>query len=111
MNDQRLDPIRKAVCEIVLDLTGRDVSGPDETATFYELGAESLILIELASEIQKRLQIRVPHRVIFVEVTTVRGLIEYIARELEKTAQNPVLPPQQSAEERPTDYADLQAVH
>jgi amino acid adenylation domain-containing protein len=64
------------------ELTGVDPVSMDVHATFFELGIDSLLLIQASQSIKERFGIEIPFRMLFEEIATLDEVALYIDREL-----------------------------
>jgi amino acid adenylation domain-containing protein/non-ribosomal peptide synthase protein (TIGR01720 family) len=64
--------------EIVKELTGVDPSAIDTHATFFDLGADSLILVQFVHAIKERLGIKVPYRLLFEDLSSLDALAHHL---------------------------------
>jgi amino acid adenylation domain-containing protein len=88
----RLNNVMSILKGSVKDLTGLDPSAIDTGATFYELGADSLLLIQVAHTIQEKFGFKIPFRMLFDELSTLERLADYLDRELPPGAFEPEVP-------------------
>jgi amino acid adenylation domain-containing protein/non-ribosomal peptide synthase protein (TIGR01720 family) len=65
---------------LVLNLTG-EAELVDVDATFFQLGADSLTLVQLVHSVREELGVKVPFRALFEDLSTIRLLAEHIDRE------------------------------
>ena len=68
--------------EVVNELTGVDISEIDANATFFQLGVDSLLLIQGSRAIQDRLGIEIPFRLLFEELSTLNALAAHVDQKL-----------------------------
>jgi acyl transferase domain-containing protein len=64
------------------DLTGIDAAQVDVQASFFELGADSLLLIQAAQAIQDKLGVKISLRQLFEELSTLHALSIYLDAQL-----------------------------
>src|SRR5690606_1030444 len=67
---------------IVREITGADAHGIDTGTTFFELGVDSLLLIQASEQIENTFGLAVPFRALFEELATLDALADYLDREL-----------------------------
>lgn len=63
---------------ILRDASGLDLAQLDRSASFIELGFDSLFLIQLSQRIKKRLGVKIAFRQLIEEVSTISALIQYL---------------------------------
>lgn len=80
--ETRVERILQRLRVIFNDLTGIDPSQIDIDASFFELGADSLLLIQAAQAIQDRLGVKISLRQLFEEQSTLRALSTYLDEQL-----------------------------
>ncbi len=73
-HDDRLHLFRELATEVV----ERDFSGVAETTQISELGIDSLGMLEIIGEMERRLKIRLPDESL-ANVVTVKNLLEVVA--------------------------------
>jgi amino acid adenylation domain-containing protein/non-ribosomal peptide synthase protein (TIGR01720 family) len=88
----RRDNVMSILKVAVKDLTGLDPAAVDTGATFYELGADSLLLIQVAHTIQEKFGLKISFRMLFDELSTLERLADYLDRELPPGAFEPEVP-------------------
>ncbi|HEU5130463.1 MAG TPA: aminotransferase class III-fold pyridoxal phosphate-dependent enzyme, partial [Pyrinomonadaceae bacterium] len=76
---------------IVSEMAGVRPSDIDVDATFIELGAESLFLLQASQTITEKLGVRVPFRSLMEEYPTLRSLAAHIEEKLPAPAPEPVV--------------------
>ena len=67
---------------LVTELSGHDPASLVETATFLELGFDSLFLTQLAAAFQSEFGLRITFRQLFDELPTLKALADHIDRSL-----------------------------
>ena len=67
---------------IVSEMAGISASEIDVDATFIEMGAESLFLLQASNSITEKLGVRVPFRLLMEEYPTLRSLAAHIEQKL-----------------------------
>ncbi|HEX8185233.1 MAG TPA: acyltransferase domain-containing protein, partial [Blastocatellia bacterium] len=68
------------------NLTGIETESMDIHATFFELGADSLLLVQISQLIQDRFNIKITFRRLFEDLTTLDSLAGFIETELPEEA-------------------------
>ncbi|MBS0261794.1 MAG: AMP-binding protein, partial [Planctomycetes bacterium] len=81
--------LEQTISRIISDALGTAEVGLDDN--FFDLGGNSLLAVQVQSQLSKVLQIRVPLRNIF-QTPHVRGLAEYMSSELSKIRQTEPAP-------------------
>ena len=89
---------------MLADLAGKDLSGVDAQATFFELGFDSLLLTQVATLLKRRFQVKVTFRQMLEELTSLETMARYLDAQLPAEATPakasasavPVLPPSNS---------------
>src|SRR5450755_856535 len=69
-----IDTLRSVLAE----LAGKDLSGVDPQATFFELGFDSLLLTQVATLLKKRFQVKITFRQLLEELTTMEAIARYV---------------------------------
>jgi acyl transferase domain-containing protein len=102
--ETRRERILRGLRVIFHDLTGIDAAQIDIQASFFELGADSLLLIQAAQAIQDRLGVKISLRQLFEELSTLHALSIYLDAQLppEALASRP-LEPEHVATGNPVD--------
>ena len=67
------DGIREAIVDILQDVSGETVD-PAPTATFLEMGFDSLLLSQVAQRIQSRLKVKIAFRQLLGDLSTIPAL-------------------------------------
>ncbi|HEX8706936.1 MAG TPA: amino acid adenylation domain-containing protein, partial [Pyrinomonadaceae bacterium] len=102
----RKDEVLLTLRSIVSELSGIHPDEIDIHATFSELGAESLFLLQASQSIQDRLGIRIPFRSLFEEFSSLDSLSAHIERQLPPaqiaSARSAQIPPPQATSETPS---------
>ena len=83
-----MDGIREAIVEILQDVSGETVD-PASTATFLELGFDSLLLSQVAQRIQRRLSVKIAFRQLLGDLSTITALERFIGTEAPATVKRP----------------------
>ncbi len=90
----RHDCVESALKEILRSSSGIDWSKLDRRATFFQLGFDSLFLIQFSQRINKQLGVKVSFRQMIEELPSIEALVDYVA---EHIAENRLQPPQSVA--------------
>ncbi|WP_027568239.1 hybrid non-ribosomal peptide synthetase/type I polyketide synthase [Bradyrhizobium sp. URHA0013] len=77
----RIDRIHDALAELLHDLSGVEVAAT-ETATFLEMGFDSLFLTQFAQVLQEKFGIKITFRQLLNEVSSLARLTEYLGEKL-----------------------------
>jgi len=88
----RRDTVLSMLNTIVMELTGATPEEIDIQATFFELGVDSLLLIQSSQSIQDRFGVKVPFGQLFEELSTIDALATHL---------DSVLPPDKFQPEAP----------
>ena len=83
-----MDGIREAIAEILQDVSGETVD-PASTATFLQLGFDSLLLSQVAQQIQRRLNVKVAFRQLLGDLSTIPALERFISAEAPAAVKRP----------------------
>ena len=75
--------IEAAIAKILADTSGFDFRELDKSATFLELGFDSLFLIQLSQLIRNQLKAQVTFRQMIEDVTTIDALISHLTAQVE----------------------------
>ncbi len=78
----RISKIRQTLSEIFEDLSGMDLSQVDGSATFLELGFDSLFLTQVAQAVWSKLGFKIAFRQLLGDESTFDALAEYADRQL-----------------------------
>ena len=84
----QMDGIRQAIAEILQDISGETVD-PASTATFLQLGFDSLLLSQVAQQIQRRLNVKVAFRQLLGDLSTIPALERFISAEAPAAVKRP----------------------
>ena len=76
--------VREAIVEILQDVSGESVD-PASHATFLQLGFDSLLLSQVAQQIQRRLTVKIAFRQLLGELSTIPALERFISAEAPAT--------------------------
>ncbi len=74
---------------VVQQLTGAEAGSVDPRASFFELGVDSLLLIQASQLIEREMGLAVPFRALFEELSTLDALAAFLDRELPPEAFRP----------------------
>ncbi len=97
---RRRDQVLARLRQIFYDLTGVDQQQIDVGATFFELGADSLILVQASHAIENQFQIPISFRLLLEDLTSLSTLATYIDLHLTpdiplvELPHHPVAPPE-----------------
>ena len=78
----RLNAIASVLHSIIHELTGIQPTEKDAHIDFFDLGVDSLLIIQFTQAIQNRCGLKVPYRMLFEELTTLDAISRYLDREL-----------------------------
>lgn len=81
-SENRHTTVWKILREIIFDLTGSRVGDIDPETTFYQLGVDSLLLIQASQEIGKRLGIKISFQQMLEEYPTLNALADFLSENL-----------------------------
>jgi amino acid adenylation domain-containing protein len=87
-----MDGIREGVAEILRDVSGEAID-PAATATFLELGFDSLLLSQVAQQLLRRFSVRVAFRQLLGDLSTIPALERFIRAEAPASAKRPTMAP------------------
>ncbi len=85
----RYSTILSSLKSLAHELTGMEAGAIDIHSSFFELGVDSLLLIQTSQAIHDRFGVDVPYRLLFEELSTLDALATYIERELPAQAAAP----------------------
>src|ERR1700741_215847 len=92
----RANEIIATLKSIVSEMSGIRPSDIDPDATFIDMGAESLFMLQASHSITEKLGVKVPFRLLMEEYPTLRSLAAYIDEKLPAPAPvemvQPVMP-------------------
>jgi amino acid adenylation domain-containing protein len=74
----RKDTIRALLVEIFEELSGLDIAGEDESASFLEIGFDSLFLTQVTQSLQSRFGIKITFRQLMEDLSTLKALSAYV---------------------------------
>ena len=83
LNVMRKDYLLSLLNELVSDLTGIDPAEINSGATFFELGADSLMLLNASQAIQDKFGLKIPFRTLLAEIPNLDSLADYLDRQLQ----------------------------
>ena len=87
--EAEMDGIRESIAEILQDVSGETVD-PAATLTFLELGFNSLLLSQVAQQIQRRLKVKIAFRQLLGDLSTIPALERFIRAEAPAEVKRPV---------------------
>lgn len=90
---------------IVSEMSGIRPADIDPDATFIEMGAESLFMLQASNSITEKLGVKVPFRLLMEEYPTLRSLAAYIEEKQPAPAPVPVVQPAVQAPPAPAPIA------
>jgi amino acid adenylation domain-containing protein len=74
--------IQAALAELLHDLSGVDVASTDGSATFLELGLDSLFLTQLAQALQEKFGVKITFRQLLNDISSLAALAKYVDGQL-----------------------------
>ena len=74
----RKDTIRAMLIEIFEELSGLDISGEDASASFLEIGFDSLFLTQVTQSLQQKFGIKITFRQLMDDLSTLEALSVYV---------------------------------
>ena len=83
-----MDGIREGVIEILQDVSGGTID-PAAAATFLELGFDSLLLSQVATQIQRKFSVKIAFRQSFGELSTIPALERFVRAEATVVVERP----------------------
>ena len=83
-----MDGIRETIVEILQDVSGESVD-PASTATFLQLGFNSLLLSQVVQQIQRRLHVKIAFRQLLGDLSTIPALERFISVEAPAVVRRP----------------------
>ena len=86
---RRWTEFAKSIAEILQDVSGETID-PAATATFLELGFDSLLLSQVAQQIQRRLRVKIAFRQLLGDLSTIPALERFIRAEAPAEVKRPV---------------------
>lgn len=88
----RVDALTARLCKAWGNLLGIDPAKIDAAATFFELGVDSLLLIQISKLIKDEFKLKIPFRRLLEEFTTIHALAVHLDRNLPAGAFLPQAP-------------------
>jgi amino acid adenylation domain-containing protein len=88
----RAGRIQSALIEMFGELSGVDLAPSDSATTFLELGFDSLFLTQVAQAVQEKFSVKLTFRQLLGDVSSLAGLIDYVASRLPQDAFADPLP-------------------
>ena len=76
--EARRQEILSRLMEIINALTGADTTQINTGATFFEMGVDSLLLIQASQSIQDKFKLKIPFRLFFDELSTISAMVDYL---------------------------------
>ena len=92
MGVAEMDGIREGVAEILRDVSGETID-PAATATFLELGFDSLLLSQVAQQLQRKFSVKIAFRQLLGDLSTIPALERFIRAEAPASAKRPATAP------------------
>jgi amino acid adenylation domain-containing protein len=86
--EAEMDGISESIAEILQDVSGETVD-PAATLTFLELGFDSLLLSQVAQQIQRRLKVKIAFRQLLGDLSTIPALERFIRAEAPVEVKGP----------------------
>ena len=83
-----MDGIREGVAEILRDVSGETID-PAATTTFLELGFDSLLLSQVAQQLQRKFSVKVAFRQLLCDLSTIPALECFVRAEAPASAKRP----------------------
>ncbi|WFU79136.1 amino acid adenylation domain-containing protein [Bradyrhizobium sp. CIAT3101] len=80
--ENRRAKIQAALADVLHELSGLDVGSADETATFLELGFDSLFLTQVAQALQQKFEIKITFRQLLNDISSLAALTDYVEGKL-----------------------------
>ena len=74
----RKDTIRAMLVEIFEDLSGLNISGEDVSASFLEIGFDSLLLTQVTQSLQSKFALKITFRQLMDDLATLDALSNYV---------------------------------
>ncbi len=71
---------QSALAKILHDASGFDLNELDHRASFFEIGFDSLFLVQFTQKIKSQLKVKITFRQLIEEILTLSALIEFVAR-------------------------------
>lgn len=90
MTDAPLTELIQALKKVLGELAGKDLSGVEPHATFFELGFDSLLLTQVATVLNKSFRVKIRFRQLLEELTTLEAIARYIHEQVPPSA-SPVI--------------------
>lgn len=88
MSNSKTDRVQAKLTSVLLDLSGLDLNELDQSATFLELGFDSLFLIQFSQAIKTNFKVKVSFRQLIEQIPSPEALVNHLS---EKAADS-VLP-------------------
>jgi amino acid adenylation domain-containing protein/non-ribosomal peptide synthase protein (TIGR01720 family) len=76
--NMRQQRILSSLEDIIRDLTGVEFVGVNTEATIFEMGVDSLLLIQVGQAIEDQFSLKIPFRLFFEELSTISALVDYL---------------------------------
>jgi acyl transferase domain-containing protein/glutamate-1-semialdehyde aminotransferase len=83
--------------DLITELSGLDSSGIEESASFVELGFDSLLLTQFSTACQSRFGVKITFRQMFCDLSSVSALADYLNQQLPADGWHPQASPLQDS--------------
>ncbi len=93
ITEPRKDRIVAKLKDVLKNLSGQDVTGADESASFFDLGFDSLFLTQAGQAFRKEFGVKVTFRQLLEELATLGTLAAYLDEKLPPDAPPPIAQP------------------
>lgn len=97
MNDNEKRQLIDSIKLVLAEVAGKDLSDVDPRATFFEMGFDSLLLTQVATQIRNRFKVKITFRQLLGELSSIDGVAKYL-----KSMNEEVLPLQSTQESNQT---------
>jgi glutamate-1-semialdehyde aminotransferase/acyl carrier protein len=103
--------IESEVKSVLKDLSGRDLNGIDTSATFFDLGFDSLLLTQASQSFRQKFGVKVTFRQLLEDLVSIAAVSSYLDEKVpaDKFAPAPVAVPQPVALGRPASRTPVAA--
>jgi amino acid adenylation domain-containing protein len=82
--------LNRRLCQVLEYSSGEDLSGVDESASFMEMGFDSLFLTQASLAVSKEFKVRITFRQLMESFTTMGALLDFLEQEVEMEAPEAV---------------------
>lgn len=83
--------------DLITELSGLDSTGIEESASFVEIGFDSLLLTQFSTACQSRFGVKITFRQMFSDLSSVSALADYLDRQLPADRWQPQASPPQNS--------------